>query len=274
MNLVHLDPSLDEFRAAVSGPDEEIDLARASLVIAKVEYPDLDPEPILEGLLALAARIVQRAPPGSEPLAQVEALNATLFRELGLRGAQDHYYDPKNSFLNEVLERKLGIPISLSILYMSVGARAGIALGGASMPMHFLVRVLGVHPPVFVDCYGLGRILGEEECREAVRLMTRGRLAFEPEMLEVASNAAVLTRLLTNLKMIHMNELQYGKALPILDRLLILNPGESVLLRERGIVRFRLGQGELARIDLQNYLQAEVNPPDATEIRNLLKRIG
>ena len=130
---------LESFAAALSGPDDEIDIARAALEAARLAYPDLEIEPYVEGIDALAARALGSAKGATDPLAQVEALNATLFRQYGLKGASENYYDPKNSFLNEVIDRKLGIPVSLGVLYMAVGARAGIALGGTGMPMHFLV---------------------------------------------------------------------------------------------------------------------------------------
>ncbi len=268
------DPSLDDFRAAIALPDDEIDLARAGLLVAKAEYPYLDIEPIIESFDALASRVVIRAGGDHDPLAQVEALNSVVIADLGLKGATESYYDPKNSFLNDILERKTGIPISLAIIYMSIGARAGIALGGTAMPMHFLVRILGLRPPKFVDCYNGGRVVGKGECVEAVRQMSSGKIAFREEMLEVISNGAALTRLLTNLKMIYLNSLQYAKSLPIFDRLIALNPDENGLLRERGIARYKIGQGQLARQDLQDYLQTAIEAPDAEEIRNLLRRMG
>ncbi len=275
MSFPFPDQTLLEFRAAVSGPDEEIDLARATLVIAKVDSPDLEIEPILDGFNALAARVVARAGPDAEVMRQIEALTSVVIKDLGLRGATEtDYYDPRNSFLNRVLERKLGIPISLSIVYMIVGSRAGIALGGTAMPMHFLVKVLGIQPPLFVDCYNQGRILTVEQCKEGVKTMSRGQIPFRDEMLDIVSNGAVLSRLLTNLKMIYLNALQYAKALPILDRLLVLNPSVNSLLRERGLVRYNLEQFDLARQDLKDYLATESDPPDAQEIRNLLRKIG
>lgn len=267
------DHSLDEFRSVVSGCDEDIDLGRAAFLVAKLEYPELPIDTHLECFDALAARTAYRISGSVDPLDQITALTSTVIKGLGLKGAQDSYYDPRNSFINDVMERKVGIPISISIIYMAIGARAGIALGGTSMPMHFLVRVLGLKEPKFVDCYNGGHVVSRSECEEAVRLMSRGQIGFRDEMLDVIPNSAVITRLLTNLKMIYQNTLQYVKVLPILDRLLILNPSETGLLRERGIARYKLGHGNLARQDLQDYLQTAIEAPDADEIRNLLKRI-
>jgi regulator of sirC expression with transglutaminase-like and TPR domain len=268
------DQTLEAFRAAISGPDEEIDLARAALVVARIHYPDLDIEPFLDSLNALAAKVRARFDPEGPVLAQINALSGVLLRDLGLAGAAENYYDPRNSFLNDVLERKIGIPVSLSIAYMSVGARAGIALGGTAIPRHFLVRVLGESPPLFIDVYGKGRIMDLETCKQAVRRMFRGRIELHPEMFQIVSNAAIITRLLMNLKMIHLNRKQYASVIPILDRMILVDPADTALLRERGIVRYQLGQPELARRDLERYLAAARNPDDAHDIRALLRKIG
>lgn len=267
------DPILAEFRKAVSGPDEEIDLGRAAFEIARVASPDLDVDEALEGLDALAARTATRIGGSENPIARVEALKSVVLDGLGLTGAGDDYYDPRNSYLDQVLERRRGIPISLSVLLMSVGARAGVSLGGASLPFHFLVRVLGVQPPIFVDPFDGGRFLTLEECEERVHRMGRGRIRFEPGMADIASNGEILTRMLNNLKSIHLNALEYAKVLPILDRLLVLNPEAGPLFRERGLVLYRLGERGAARRDLRDYLAATADPPDAKEILGLLRRI-
>lgn len=273
INPHDLDPHLREFEEAVSGEDEDIDLARAALVASRIEHPDLELEPILDSLNALAARAVARFSPFSDPLEQVQVLNSVLIDDFGLRGASKNYYDPRNSYLNEILERKIGIPVSLAILYMSVGHRAGVALAGTAVPMHFLVRVLGVQPPHFVDVFGRGRILSQERASVGIGQMLRGKIEFEEDMLDVVSNRAVITRLLTNLKMIYLNAMKFYKAVQVLDRIIVANPWEPTLLRERGLVRFRLGQSDLARVDLERYLDEADEPEDAGEIRNILRRI-
>lgn len=268
------DPALDEFTEVMSGPDEDIDLARAALVVARLHYPHLELDPILEGLNALAAKVRARIPADAPAMNQIEALSGVLLRDYGLTGATKYYYDPRNSFLNDVLERKVGIPVSLSILYMSVGARAGIALAGTAIPRHFLVRVLGVQPPQFIDVFSKGRIMDLETCQAAVRRMFRGQIELHDGMFETVSNAAVISRLLTNLKMIYLNSMRYAAVVPILDRMILINPAEPALLKERGLVRFRLGHAPEARRDLELYLQESGNPEDESDIRELLRRIG
>lgn len=266
--------SLQEFQEAIEGPDEDIDLARAALILSKAEYPNLDIDPVLNRLDALAAKVVDSFDDATETPDQIEALSEVLFEDEGLRGASEDYHDPRNSYIHEVLERKLGIPVSLSVIYMSVGARAGIPLAGTAVPMHFLVRVLGVRPPLFVDCFSGGRVLSADQCREGLTRLSSGRISFNEEMFAAVSNRAVLARVLSNLKMIYLNAHSFDKALAVLDRLLICSPGEATLLRERGLVHYRLGSDAQARVDLQGYLDAEHEPVDAQEIRDLLRKIG
>ena len=265
---------LEEFMATISVPDDEIDLARAALLIDKIEYPELEIEPVLESFDALAARVWARVDRGAPILEQVKALTGVAIEDLGLHGAKDNYYDPRNSFVSKVLERKVGIPISLSVVFMSVGSRARIALGGTAVPMHFLVRVLGIKPARFVDCYNGGRILTEDQCRGAIERVGQGKIQIRDGMLDVISNMDVVSRLLANLKVIYLNSMRYTKVMPILDRLLLTNPTETSLLRERGLVHYRLGKSDLARRDFQDYLDSEDEPSDAGEIRRLLRRIS
>lgn len=265
--------ALDEFQDAIAGEDEDIDLARAALVFSKCEYPELEIVPYLEKIDDFAAQTVERFDDDDASIDQVEVLNELLFEEYGLVGANDDYYDPRNSYLHEVIDRRIGIPVSLSVLFMSVGARAGVPLAGTAVPMHFLVRVLGVRPPIFVDCFNSGRLLTVEQCREGLQRISNGQIPFSEGMLDTVSNRAVLIRVMTNLKMIYLNAMAFDKALRILDRLIIADPGEAGLRRERGLVHYRLGQDSEARQDLEEYLEQENEPVDAQEIRDLLRRI-
>jgi len=193
---------------------------------------------------------------------------------MGLRGATKDYYDPKNSFLNDVIARREGIPVSLGILYIAIGARAGIALGGTGVPMHFIVRAIEPSPACFVDVYAGGRIVTEQRCRVVLNQALRLRGGFRPEMLETVPNRAIITRLLTNLKMNYLNGLKFEKAIAILNLLVIANPGAYALLRERGLAHYRLGEGLLARQDLEAYLDQEDSPDDAAEVEAYLRQIG
>jgi regulator of sirC expression with transglutaminase-like and TPR domain len=279
MNEMSPNPSLDAFRALVSLPDDDIDLAHAAAVAVLYEFPDFDTKAFLAQLDHLAERVLLRSGGSTDVLTQIQALLQELFSPLGLhlRGARDNaqesYYDPYNSFPHTVLERKRGIPIALAILMISVGARAGIALGGTRMPLHFLVRVLGVRPPLLIDCYEGGHLLNIETCRETLRILSQERIQFQPDMAELIPNTDILTRYLNNLKLIYYDEARFVKAAAVLDRLIILSPESPELARERGLIYFRLGRREDSRRDLESYLDLAVDAADADEIRNILKRI-
>jgi regulator of sirC expression with transglutaminase-like and TPR domain len=142
------------------------------------------------------------------------------------------------------------------------------------MPMHFLVRVLGVDPPIFIDSYGGGRLLSVEECQAALERMAGRAFPFRPEMLDVVSNRDILTRFLTNLKLIYLNSGVFQKGIAMLERLLVLNPAMPLLLRERGLINLMLGQADQARRDLRHYVELAQDAPDIQEIIDLLKRMG
>ena len=265
--------SLERFREAVWRPDEEIDLALAALLIAHVEYPELETAPVLERLDAMAVEVLRRAGPAAGALPRLRALLEVTLREPGIRGAREDYYDPRNSFLCDVLERKVGIPIALGILLIAVGARAGIPLGGTAMPMHFLARMLGIRPPLFLDGYGGGQLLTEDACRQLVSLMSQGELKFDKRMLEVVPNAAILERMLTNLRLIYARLERIDRLIAVLERLLALRPQDAELIRARGIAHFQLGNARLARQDLRQYLKLAGESPDADKIRGILRAL-
>jgi regulator of sirC expression with transglutaminase-like and TPR domain len=259
------------FEQAVSPPDDEIDLARAALAIARIEHTDLDPEPILARLDAMAAEVVGRAGPDAGPLVRLQALLQVVLREPELRGAREDFYNPANSFLNEVLERRVGLPIALSALLIAVGARAGIALGGTSMPMHFLVRAIDVRPPLFIDPYGGGQLLTEQACAQFVHLLSQGSIAYAPAMLDTVPTASILTRMLINLRFIYQRLDRSGRLLDVLSMLIMLAPDDPELLRDRGLLRRQAGEAEGARRDLQRYLEIHGGADDAEQIRLILQ---
>lgn len=269
---------IEEFRQAVSGCDEDIDLAYAGALIAKIQYPDLDVGPVVGNVAAMAARAGVRLRHASDDRERVQVLLDEVLRLANLHGADtespEAYYDPRNSFLNDIFERKIGIPIALAAILMSVGTRVGLALAGTSMPMHFLVRVLGTPEPLFIDCYEGGKLLTETDCRQRLHKTSSGRLYLTRPMLEVISNAAVLTRMLNNLKMIYSGKSNFKRTIDVLDRLIIVNPDQSRLRCERGLVHYRLGDTARAQRDLEAYLCSEPEPKEVSHIRELLRRIS
>ncbi len=253
-----------------------IPLAEAALAIAAEEYPGLDVARYLRQLDALAARVSERlAAPPRPALPVLAAVKRVLFAEEGFRGNEAKYYDPRNSFLNEVLERKLGIPITLSLLYIEVAGRAGLTLQGVGFPGHFLVKCpasSGAPGDLFIDPYNGGDVLGGDECIARFRAALHGR-EFDPRFLDPVDQAHILTRLLHNLKKIYVEAGDDVRALWVIDRLLLLSPGSLEERRDRGLVSARLGGAKSAVKDLEAYLEGSPTAGDAEEVASLLEEL-
>ncbi len=258
----------ETFAAIVSGDDERIDLAHAALTIARTEYPALDPEPYLQRLDDLARRVRARISELGEPGQTIPALNAVLFEEEQFRGNSDDYYDARNSFLNDVLDRKLGIPITLSLVYMEVARRVGFPLFGVGMPGHFLVKHYDVEGrEVVVDPYNNGRVLTPADCQRRLDEVYSGQLAMRSDFLMPVNRRQMLTRMLNNLKGIYLAARNFRKALPIVDMILAIYPRSPEDVKQRAMLRSSLGQMRGAVDDLETYLKMSPEASDADEIR-------
>src|SRR5881296_3193851 len=196
--------SRQAFAALLDLPDGAIDLGHASLLIAREEYPDLDVGIYLARLDDMAASIRGRMKRAEGATSQIAHLNRLLFEEMGFRGNREEYYDPRDSFLNDVLDRRIGIPISLSMVYLEVGRRIGCRLAGVAFPGHFLVRTLGreTWPEILIDPFNRGQILTEQECRSRLLETYGGQVPYRPELLKRARNKEILQRMINNLKWI------------------------------------------------------------------------
>src|SRR5438093_5479238 len=180
------------------GVDEErIDLLRAALTIARTEYPNLDIESYVSRVEALAERVSRRTRDVGDTAHAIYALNTVLFQEEGLRGNRDDYYDPRNSFLNDVLDRRLGIPITLALVYMEVARRVGFPLFGVGMPGHFLLKHYdAAGHSILIDVFERGVVVTEEDCRQKLNTIYSGQLALQPEFLLPVTRRQMLTRML------------------------------------------------------------------------------
>ncbi len=256
-------------------PDEAIDLGQASLLIAREEYPDLQVGDYLDRLDRIAATIRERLRGGEIFTSQIAHINRVLFDELGFRGNQEEYFDPRNSFLNDVLDRRVGIPISLSTIYIEVGRRIGCPLDGVAFPGHFLVRYAGPSPQsgMLVDPFNRGILLTEDDCRRRLSETYKGRVKFRPAFLKRARNRDILQRMLTNLKHIYHRQRDYHRALKIQRLLLCLAPDHPELIRDRGLLYYRLACFGQAAEDLRTYLEAMPDAADATVLRERLNRL-
>lgn len=266
-------PARGHFASLVARP--EIPLAEAALAVAAEEYPGLDVARYVQSLDALGGRVAARLPDARSPLAVLAAMKRVLFGEERFRGNEADYYDPRNSFLNEVLDRKLGIPITLSILYIEVAGRNGLGLHGVGFPGHFLVKLPaagGLPGDLFIDPFNGGDVLGADECTARFRPALHGR-EFDPKFLEAVAPPQILARMLHNLKKIYVGKGDDVRALWVIDRLLILSPGNLEERRDRGLLSARLGGLKAAAEDLQAYLDGSAQAPDAAEVRSLLDDI-
>jgi regulator of sirC expression with transglutaminase-like and TPR domain len=253
-------------------PDAKIDLALAALWIAAEEYPSLDVHAYLARLDALAAAAAPRLAGSAPDAERAEGLLRFLFQEQGLHGDEKSYDDPRNSYLNEVLDRRTGIPITLSLVLVEVARRVGLALCGVSFPGHFLVKLDG--PPLRVLDPFFGRVLELSECRARLHAALGPDAVFEPERhLRAATPREILVRMLTNLKHLHLRARDLGRTLACCERILLLTPDSPTELRDRGLVFEQLECFAAAAQDLERFLQHAPDDETAPAIRDRLRAL-
>jgi regulator of sirC expression with transglutaminase-like and TPR domain len=197
----------------------------------------------------------------------IAALNGVLFREHGFRGNREDYFDPKNSFLNEVLDRKTGIPISLSVLYMEVAQRIGLSLQGIGFPGHFLVKYLGDNEEVVIDPFNQGEIRSRESLESMVYRLYEGKIRFDPSFLEPVTKTQILKRMLNNLRMIYSRGNDFLQLLSVTERLVVLDPASAEDIRDRGAVYLKLECFKQALEDFQTYLRLAPLADDTSAVR-------
>ncbi|MGE0822645.1 MAG: SirB1 family protein [Candidatus Binatia bacterium] len=266
----------ERFAQLVGGPEEVLDLAEAALLIAKEEQPDLDIATYLQRLDELAAAVQTRLSESPTADEIILNLNIQLFREEGFRGNTSAYYDPANSFLNEVLNRKTGIPITLSVVYMEVGKRLGLSLAGVGFPGHFLVKHSGPEGETILDPFLGGITLDHDQLAHKLRTMygEQNPLVTQiPQLLASTSKKEILVRMLRNLKGIYLQQNDFQRVLSAIDRILLIIPDFPMEIRDRGGVRHRLGQLQAAQRDFHRYLELAPDAADADAVRVMLRRM-
>ncbi|MFE1744993.1 SirB1 family protein [Coleofasciculus sp. H7-2] len=261
------------FYQEINQPDEQINLAKAALDIAQEEYPDLDPDEYLNALDTMAAEVQERLPAQRYPLRVIQTINRYLYDDLGFTGNNQNYYDPRNSFLNDVIDRRTGIPIALSLVYLEIARRIDFPMVGVGMPGHFLIRPQFENVGIFVDAFHRGEILFEQDCRDRLAKIYQQSVQLQATFVEPVSSRRFLTRMLTNLKMIYLNQQELPKALATVERILLLFPDAPMELRDRGLLYFQMGRWAEASQDLNIYLAILPNAEDAGVIRQLLTQI-
>jgi len=259
----------ERLQQVLSGPEEAIDLAEAALLIATHAYPDLDVAHHLTRIEVLAKTLESRIQPDLGPSQRILALNQYMFAELGFTANEKDYYDPRNSCLNDVLDRRVGIPITLSLLYMEIGARIGLPLEGVSFPGHFLVKCALPEGTVVLDPYAGGAMLGAADLQKRLRDV-RGdedSNAIVASMLSAAGKKEIVLRLLRNLKAIYLRSQQFDRALPIMHWIIATAPDHPPELRDRGMIYQELECSRAALADFERYLELSPGCDDRDEIR-------
>ena len=265
---------MDSFETLMKSDDARIDLARACLIIAQDAYPGLDIERYLGEIERMAIRLRARLARGAGAEERVIALNQFLFDDLGYWGNTSAYYDARNSYLNEVIDRRTGIPITLSILYMELGRRAGLPLEGLSFPGHFLVRLRLRGGTLVLDPFAGGAPQSTDELRQRLkRVIPEGASGLE-QFLEPASNRQILARLLRNLKAIYRESDKPERMLEVLNRMLVVAPEASAELRDRAYCYQRLECFRAALKDLSDYVEREPEAADLDDVRARLVELS
>ena len=259
------------FAAIAARPDQKIDLAEAALLIAQEEYPDLSVSAYLRRLDDLAARVRPFLQPGMSADEQVGCLNHFLFVESGFIGNDERYYDARNSYLNEVLDRRTGIPITLSVVYCEVAKRLGLPVYGVSFPGHFLVKYAG-DTEIIIDAY-FGQVIDQDECARRLEGIYGPKTRFDHRYLKAASAREILVRMLSNLKQIYVEKNDAIRALSCVERILLLTPDQPTELRDRGILYQRLECFGAALRDLDRYLTLAPHDEAADAIREILPEL-
>lgn len=258
-------------------PEPEINLAEAAFWIARTEYPELDVRAYMARLDAMGERMLRRLPSDAAPTARILTLNHYLFEELGYSGNATNYYDPRNSYLNQVLDRKTGIPITLCVLYLELGRRLGLALQGISFPGHFLVKLPMHGGSVVLDPFAGGVSLSGQDIEMRLKAFYGTDLDEQMpplhQFLAAAGKREILLRLLRNLKGIYLQSHQLEKALATLNSILVIDPNLGVDVLDRGAVLQKLKCYQAAAADFQHYLELEPAAPHAALLRDRVAQL-
>ncbi|RUL89409.1 tetratricopeptide repeat protein [Tautonia sociabilis] len=264
-------PDSPEFNRLLLG-DEDADLTRIALELARDADPDLDPASCLDRIASLSRRIGPRLPSQSGTEDALRQINWVLYVEERFSGNEDDYDDPRNSYLNEVLRRRTGIPISLAVLYRAVALGVGVTLHGVNLPAHFVLRAdRDDGPPVFIDAFHGGALLDRDGCRRLISSRSGGRIELDDALFEPCATSDIVARMLRNLKAVYLDRGELAAAWPVLRRLVALRPGEPEHRRDLGIASLAVERPEEAVAQLSAYLEQVPQASDSPAIRSILR---
>ncbi len=265
------DPSLHELGRLLSQPDGRIDLARTALAIARWQYPALDVDGYLDCLDGLA-RGVDGARRPADALGRLHRLREYLFVEQGFAGDREDYYDPRNSFLNEVLDRRRGIPISLSLVLIEVGKRLGLEIEGIGLPGHFIAGARLDGSRILLDPFNGGALLTPGACEELVGRVLGRKVRLEASHYAPVSSRQLVARMLGNLKGVYWRREAWEKVVGVIDRLLLLDPKAAGEWRDRGLAWSNLGEVRRGLADWERYLTEFPNTADHEAVKGHLRK--
>jgi regulator of sirC expression with transglutaminase-like and TPR domain len=257
-----------------ASPPEAVRLAEGALLIAAEAYPDLDVDGYLAKIDAMGVALRRRLRSDIGTADALLALNRYLFEELGFTGNAVDYYDPRNSYLNEVIDRKLGIPITLAVLYIEVGRRIGLSLHGVSFPAHFLVKCVVREGSIIIDPYSGGAALGIDDLHARLKGVSEGvelNATLMSTLLAAAEPREIFARMLRNLRAIYLRQDENLRALAASNRILELTPGAAEEYRERGEIYAELECARAAVADLRQYLKLK---PEASDSQRVARRVA
>jgi regulator of sirC expression with transglutaminase-like and TPR domain len=272
-------PTTLQYFASLVAEDQGFALLEAAIAVAQDEYPQLDPQGVLAQVDALADRLKRRIPADAAVLQRLRFLNRYFFQDLGFAGNVNNYYDPRNSYLHEVLNTRRGIPITLALLYTELATQIGLRARGISFPGHFLVKLRATKGEVVIDPLS-GQSLSREDLEERLAPYRRERgLTGEFDVplglfLQAAAPRDVIARLLRNLKEIHRTAEDWPRLLAVCDRLVVLLPQAWEEHRDRGLTQAELGHDEAAAVDLAAYLKHMPDAEDAASLRQRLEELS
>lgn len=247
-----------------------MNLARAALLIAKEEYPQLPVDLYLARLDQVAEEVKDRLACENAPLVVLNDVLETLYVRRCLKGNRDSYYDPRNSFLNDVLDRGLGIPLTLGVVLLEVGWRLELPVEGVNFPGHFLVRFRGDELALLIDPFDGGKIRFEDQAQELLDQVYGGVVRLQDQFLRTATKREMLARMLTNLKGLYVKVGDHPRALAAVERLLMITPTAPAESRSRGLLLARLGRHQEAAKQLEAYLRVAPSASDAGRVEKML----
>jgi len=262
------------FHNLISQSDENFNLAEAALLIAAEEYPRLDVPLYLDKLENIAEHTHFRVGDVTAAPEMITAINETLFEELGFQGNRENYYDPRNSFLNVVLDRRTGIPITLSVVYIEIARRLNLPIHGIGLPGHFIVGYVTDTEEIYIDVFNGGRVLGVNGCADLVAGMSNGKLTFNSNKhLAPVKKTQILTRMLSNLLGIYVNSQDYRRSIACIERILLLMPNSLAHIRDYGLLLGQVGNTGKAIDQLERYLKASPQAADVEMIKAEIKKL-